>query len=459
MENQGREIVSTATQILTGDQLDLAIKKAEENFDVLVEQYKDAPTEIKNPLELAKSEAAWRAFRTPRLAAKNITSETFKDLREQLRVKEANCNLLVGKYEVEEDKHKAVIDAYKAHKEALKQAEAEAKAKRINGIKSRIQEFKDKPSLCVAYSSQTLQNEIDILSETTLDETEFAEYHIEAVEALNAAIDKLGDMMAAKLESERVAEENRISAQKLADARAAFEAEQAAFSADNARKAEIERKINVLYQKANSHGTSNSETLRAAIKELREVKLEGFDERLAEAEDARTTSVSNLCDILNAKVKQEQVAKEQKEKQDELDRQAQLISDQKAEAARLENERIEAGVEKIRAEKESRAQKKHDDEQMKQAQNYQTELDAMSAIEAFEIILQRNLTYKDQRISDICNNQIARLFEMIVVKKEEYDQLSDDQLFLNCLQGAGIDNCDAYECGQDAYNEAKKATV
>lgn len=37
----------------------------------------------------------------------------------------------------------------------------------------------------------------------------------------------------------------------------------------------------------------------------------------------------------------------------------------------------------------------------------------------------------------------------IVISKEDHDQLVEDQMFLQCLQGAGVDNWDGYELAQE----------
>ena len=45
--------------------------------------------------------------------------------------------------------------------------------------------------------------------------------------------------------------------------------------------------------------------------------------------------------------------------------------------------------------------------------------------------------------------------EKVTITKEEYEKLKDDSLFLQALQGAGVDNWDGYEYAQDSYNEMK----
>jgi hypothetical protein len=43
--------------------------------------------------------------------------------------------------------------------------------------------------------------------------------------------------------------------------------------------------------------------------------------------------------------------------------------------------------------------------------------------------------------------------EMITIKKSEYEQLLEDQRFLNALERAGVDNWDGYEEAQELMEE------
>ena len=44
----------------------------------------------------------------------------------------------------------------------------------------------------------------------------------------------------------------------------------------------------------------------------------------------------------------------------------------------------------------------------------------------------------------------------IEISIEEYHQLLDDSLFLNCLRNAGVDNCNGYDYAIDAYNDCQE---
>ena len=41
----------------------------------------------------------------------------------------------------------------------------------------------------------------------------------------------------------------------------------------------------------------------------------------------------------------------------------------------------------------------------------------------------------------------------VTLTREELDELENDQQFLRCLEGAGVDNWDGYEIAQDAMEE------
>ena len=48
---------------------------------------------------------------------------------------------------------------------------------------------------------------------------------------------------------------------------------------------------------------------------------------------------------------------------------------------------------------------------------------------------------------------MSEVKEMISIPKEEYDELLADQVFLNCLQAAGVDNWDGYAYAQEEFSK------
>lgn len=46
--------------------------------------------------------------------------------------------------------------------------------------------------------------------------------------------------------------------------------------------------------------------------------------------------------------------------------------------------------------------------------------------------------------------------EMVTITKKEYEELLKAREFLNCLEGAGVDNWDGYDFACDAFNEGKE---
>lgn len=45
--------------------------------------------------------------------------------------------------------------------------------------------------------------------------------------------------------------------------------------------------------------------------------------------------------------------------------------------------------------------------------------------------------------------------EMVTITREEYDELVDNNLFYECLVGAGVDNWDGYDYAIEQYRELK----
>ena len=43
--------------------------------------------------------------------------------------------------------------------------------------------------------------------------------------------------------------------------------------------------------------------------------------------------------------------------------------------------------------------------------------------------------------------------DVVEISQEEYDQLVDDALLLNCLRNAGVDNWDGWDFAIEAYHE------
>ena len=43
--------------------------------------------------------------------------------------------------------------------------------------------------------------------------------------------------------------------------------------------------------------------------------------------------------------------------------------------------------------------------------------------------------------------------ETVTISKKEYEELLEDQLLLQCLQGAGVDNWSGYDCAIEMMKE------
>ena len=56
-------------------------------------------------------------------------------------------------------------------------------------------------------------------------------------------------------------------------------------------------------------------------------------------------------------------------------------------------------------------------------------------------------------IVDVLKQFIDNPNDYTIIKKSEYEDLLDSQLFLDCLESSGVDNWDGYEFAQDSYAE------
>jgi hypothetical protein len=45
--------------------------------------------------------------------------------------------------------------------------------------------------------------------------------------------------------------------------------------------------------------------------------------------------------------------------------------------------------------------------------------------------------------------------EMVTITKEEYESLLDSQLWVDCLESAGVDNWEGYDYACEEYREAR----
>ncbi len=292
----GTEIVSTATQVVPAHEFRVVLSTAKTELEKLINEHKDLSLDVSNATAYAKVEHAWRKLYYPRIELGKKVEGTVKDLKSQVKQFQEEGEKVVAEWQTEENRLKAPLVAEDARKKAEKQAKEEAKAARVQGLKNRIHFMKMLPFSAIHQSFSEIQTTINDLRNTELNEAEFGEFHVEAVEVLNASIDSLESLLNAKIETERIAEEQRKlaheleqkrkeDAEKIAAERAAFEAEQARATAEREEKEKAAR------QEADA---------RAAELAAQQAELDAAN----------------------------------KKRQDELDRQAQTIADQQAEVDR-----------------------------------------------------------------------------------------------------------------------------
>jgi len=58
-------------------------------------------------------------------------------------------------------------------------------------------------------------------------------------------------------------------------------------------------------------------------------------------------------------------------------------------------------------------------------------------------------------IADVLKQFIGNPDDYIIIKKSEYEDLLDDQLALNCLENAGVDNWEGYDEAMEEYHQQK----
>lgn len=45
--------------------------------------------------------------------------------------------------------------------------------------------------------------------------------------------------------------------------------------------------------------------------------------------------------------------------------------------------------------------------------------------------------------------------DTVTISRKEYEDLLEDQFFLNCLESAGVDNWEGYEYAQEEFNKGE----
>ena len=62
-------------------------------------------------------------------------------------------------------------------------------------------------------------------------------------------------------------------------------------------------------------------------------------------------------------------------------------------------------------------------------------------------------------IADVLKQFIDNQEEYTIVKKSDYEDLLDNQLFLNCLESSGVDNWEWYDKAMNEYHLQKEEMV
>lgn len=188
---------------------------------------------------------------------------------------EAEIEPLESKYDAEikgEEKRKA---DEKARKESLERA-------RVEAIEGRLAQIRGVPGRMASADSQAIRKEIDQWTLLRLDPDDYQEYLEDALRAVTATLDQLGDLLTAaegrEAEARRIAAEREELARLQAEAKLREQAEREA-AAERERLAKIER--------------DKAEVERRAAAERQELA----DKRMAEMEAERIKNQELMLEV------------------------------------------------------------------------------------------------------------------------------------------------------------------
>lgn len=237
----------------------------------------------------------------------------------------------------------------KRREEARQKREAEQAASRAI-----IDEIRDLPLQYLVADPEDLRKAMDTLADRNLDDEGalLPDDLDEARRARDTSLERLENMLEARVEADRIQAEQQAEAQRLAEERKQAERERAEQAqrdaADRKRRDEIDGRMRAL-----AHiglGLTGSRDIRSARDTLLTAEIDEatFGDRLAEAEAAYDEAKVRLEKQLDAALTQERIAAEQAERQRQLDaeeaRQAQVRADAERErqesAEKAESERL-----------------------------------------------------------------------------------------------------------------------
>lgn len=355
-------IESTAVQVFAPSEAKIAISKARTELHALIQLHKDIKLDLseisdkkerKQAYEAAKE--AWAQYNTPRIEFGKKVKSTYQDFKAQVNsFKEEGDKIKQEWTEQEKKFHKAwkdEDDRVKAEKEKL----AEVEKERVDFIKSKIENIKQLPASLINKDAETLRFSIKDLRLSEIDSF-YQEFKQEAELVKDQVLITLCDMLDAKVRSEEVAKQQAEEAARLAEERRVFDEQQA--------KAKVDRE-------------AQEDADRKRVKEEQNIMQKEIDAKNA---------------VISAR-------------QLELDRQAQLIQDERNRIQKENEEKEREEKEKIALAEEAEFVKKEKQKLAREQAEYKSKIEAMSILDAFKEILSKT---NDQYIIDICNSQIKK---------------------------------------------------
>ena len=276
-------VTSTATEIITLDQLDVVIKSSESALSSFIEKHKNVSLEPKNSTELAQVEAAWREFYYPRLEIEKKVKDTVSSVYKQYKeIKEKGESIILS-WKAQESKFKSILSAEEERKKAEKAAKVEAELARCKAIRAAIEEIRNTPLIEALSDSGRLQKVFSELELKEVTKDIFAEFLVEAEEVKAQALAKLLDLINAKIQAEEVAKAQKIEAERLAKERAEFEAQKAAQEeADRRRQTEAQALIDAETARIKAEQEAQRKAIQAQQDEIYRHKKEIEDKKKAE---------------------------------------------------------------------------------------------------------------------------------------------------------------------------------
>ncbi len=211
-------------------------------------RYKGLVVDVQTPKGLKEAKTFTFELRTLRTTLEKKRKDLKAPIIERGKQLDDEAKRITAEIVALEEPIDVQIKAEEARIENARLAKLEAERVRVESLKAKIQTIRDTPSQMVGKPSSIINGALVRLSETALDEDEFAEYYQEASDALMAAMARveqlLADQKAQETEQARIkAEREELERMREENARLQREADEraAADRAEADRLAQVER--------------------------------------------------------------------------------------------------------------------------------------------------------------------------------------------------------------------------